>query len=77
MKWNGDYHIKCPKCKNREIIVQEHCDAYSEHLIKNGFWDPQYNANEYGNYTFTTYKCTECGHVWKFNGTMDKYLIKK
>ena len=74
MKWEGEYKVKCPKCGCRVIRVDEHIDARSEHLIVNGVWDHEHDNNEYGDYTFTIYKCMDCGHVWKFKGTMDKYL---
>ncbi len=73
MKWKGLYRIKCPKCKCRDILVEEHIDAFSEYHIVNGEWIHDYDNDEYGDYTFTVYKCSSCHHVWQFNGTMDKY----
>lgn len=74
MKWKGKYKIKCPKCKCRDIFVEEHCDAFSEHHIINGEWLHEHDNNEFGDYTFTVYMCNNCKHIWQHNGTMDRYL---
>ncbi len=73
MAWKGEYHIKCPKCGCRKILVSEHCDAFSQHLIIDGKWDHDYDVNEYGDYTFTDFTCDSCKHSWRRHSTMDVY----
>ena len=73
MKWEGEYKIKCPKCGCRRILVEEHCDAFHQHIVDNGVWLQDTNSNDYGDYTYTVFVCQDCGHSWKKNTTSDYY----
>ena len=75
MKWEGPYRVKCPKCKGRNIWITEITEGDSQHFVRNGIWDHDYDVNEYGIITRTECKCDDCGHIWvKRLGTIDSFL---
>ena len=73
MEWEGEYKIKCPKCGCRRILVEEHSDAFHQHIVDNGVWLENTNNNDYGDYTYTIFVCNDCGHSWKKIATSDYY----
>lgn len=74
MNWAGEYKIKCPKCGCRRILVEEHCDAFHQHIVDNGVWLEDTNSNDYGDYTYTIFACKDCGHSLKKIATSDYYI---
>lgn len=64
MRWEGEYKVKCPKCGCRNIWVTEIIEAGSDHFIKNGVWDHNYDNNELGDGIRVDCRCDECGHKW-------------
>jgi len=77
MSWEGEYHVKCPKCGCKKIWCTEITKGISEHLIDNGVWNHFYDSNDYGIIERTSWKCDSCGHVWsKPLATIEYYNVE-
>jgi uncharacterized C2H2 Zn-finger protein len=61
--------LKCPRCGERDLAVEEHLEASTEWVITGGQFDVSEGINETGNITGYSVTCDRCDHHWRLRGS--------
>lgn len=56
---------RCPKCRSRDFMAIETCEAVTEFDVRDGVFDRADGIHEFGAYIRLECRCSSCLHRWK------------
>lgn len=63
-------HIKCPKCRSRDLSLIEVGEVSLTWHVENGRFDREEGWRDYGGALHMAASCKGCGHYWRLRGVL-------